>query len=298
MNATRTVSGPTGVLIVDKPQGPTSFDIVAQARRHLGTRRVGHCGTLDPMASGVLVVVVGEATKLSGALTGADKSYRATIRFGYNTDTLDAEGEVTEERALTPGWATAARLTEAASAEHQRELQVPPAHSAIRLEGKRAYALARQGATVELAPRPVQVKKLELLRFDDESAELFLSVSKGYYVRSLARDFCDRLGVCGHLSKLRRTASGCFELADAEPWPPVGTPRLMSMADAVQRALPCASLTEVGVQMARHGKALAEEHFSGAPCETLGGWLSAENELVALGERRDDGYRVVRGFAH
>ncbi|HVJ19071.1 MAG TPA: tRNA pseudouridine(55) synthase TruB, partial [Polyangiaceae bacterium] len=171
------VSGPDGVLIVDKPGGKTSHDVVAQARRLFGTRAVGHAGTLDPMATGVLLLLFGEATKLSPFLTADDKRYRAEITLGRSTDTFDAEGEITEERVV-PALEQSAVLA-ALSLERSRSEQVPPSFSAIKVDGQRAHRLSRQGRPPELPPRPVTVHSLELVALDATTLALEMSVSKG-----------------------------------------------------------------------------------------------------------------------
>lgn len=292
-------AAPHGILVVDKPPGPTSFAIVAGVRRLYRTRRVGHCGTLDPMASGVLVVLLGEATKLSNALTGADKSYSAEIRFGFSTDTLDALGKPQERAPLAPGWSAHAPLDEVLRVELRREHQVPPQFSAIKLDGRRAYRRARAGEVSELPERPVRVHALHAETFDDELLRLQLEVSKGYYVRSLARDVCETLGVPGHLSALRRTRSGCFDLTEAVPWPPAPEtlPPLLDSSQAARRALPCAVLTEQGLFRAVRGQVLQEEHFDAPPHPDGAAWLSPDGQLIALGSATDEGYRVTRGFS-
>ncbi len=284
-----------GALVVDKPSGPTSFGIVAGVRKLLGTKRVGHCGTLDPMASGVLVVVVGQATKLAALLTGADKSYRATIRFGSSTDTLDALGETVEQCALSPGWSASVDLAPILDAERARVEQVPPQFSAIKRDGRRAYALARRGEVQDLPARDVRILELDVLSFDDERLIVQLRVSKGYYVRSLARDLCERLNVCGHLSELRRTASGCFTEAEAHSWPPTEPPTLLSIEDCARRALTCAELTAEGAHKARLGQKLSGEHFV-SKVDDPAAWFSPGGELIALGRRDGEIYRVLRGF--
>jgi len=201
-----------GVLVVDKPGGMTSHDVVARARRLFGTRAVGHAGTLDPMATGVLVLLFGEACKLSAYLTGQDKTYSAGVRFGSATDSLDADGRVTEERTLPAGWLARETLDRALAVERARTLQVPPAVSAISEGGRRAYQRVRAGETVELAPRPVRVARLELLEWSDAGVDVELEVSKGYYVRAFARDLGATLGVPAHLGRLRRLTSGAFSL--------------------------------------------------------------------------------------
>jgi tRNA pseudouridine55 synthase len=289
------VSGPNGVLVVDKPTGKTSHDIVAEARRHFQTRAVGHAGTLDPMASGVLLLLFGEATKLSGYLTADDKRYRTRVSFGRTTDTLDADGTTTDERSLAPGWLDRAKLEAALDRERARREQVPPVYSAIKVGGERAHRLSRQGTPPELAPRAVSVLELQAEAFDDSGATLVLAVSKGYFVRSLARDLCESLGVPGHLTELRRLASGRFTLEEAVPWPP-SEARWLSVAEAASRSLPAIELYETAVLRARQGKPLSESDFRSPPPVGLAAWL-AEGRLVAIGQDAGAGvFRVVRGF--
>jgi len=288
------VSAAQGVLVVDKPPGKTSHDIVAEARRLFGTREVGHAGTLDPMATGVLLLLFGEATKLSPFLTAEDKRYRAEISFGRSTDTFDAEGDTIEERPVPP--LDRNLVLEAIAVERARREQVPPAFSAIKVEGQRAHRLSRQGRPPELAPRPVVVHSLELESLGAASLALELSVSKGYFVRSLARDLCATLGSPGHLSALRRLQSGAFSIAEASAWPPE-SPTLLSLPAAALRALPAETLREEGVRRARHGKRLSSRDFETAgtspgPCA----WLGPDGELVAIGQREGDEHRVLRGF--
>ena len=211
--------GLSGILLVDKPAGLTSHDVVERVRRATGERRVGHAGTLDPMATGLLVVLVGPATRLAPYLTAAEKTYVARIAFGAETDTDDAEGTVTRT-ADVPG-----AILDAAAA--QRELdallgesqQVPPAYSAIKVDGKVAHRVARSGGEVELAPRAITVLRAELLGLDADSAawDVDFLVSKGTYVRALARDLGRAVDSAAHLRALRRTSSGALALADAHP---------------------------------------------------------------------------------
>jgi tRNA pseudouridine55 synthase len=206
-----------GLLLVDKPTGPTSHDIVGRGRRVLGTRRVGHAGTLDPLASGLLVLGVERGTKLLGHLALKDKTYLATIRLGQVTTTDDAQGEVVAE-------ADASGVTDPAIAAGIAALtgdllQVPSSVSAIKVDGKRAYDRVRAGETVTLASRPVTVSRFEVLdtRRDGDSVELDVHVdcTTGTYIRALARDLGAALGVGAHLTALRRTRIGPFGLADA-----------------------------------------------------------------------------------
>jgi tRNA pseudouridine55 synthase len=292
-----------GLWIVDKPSGPTSHDIVAGARRQLGTRRVGHAGTLDPMASGVLVLLIGEATKLSDVATSEDKGYVTEVRFGRGTDSYDAEGQTTVEAELAAGWLDAPRLGRALDAERQRREQVPPVVSAVKVGGQRSYRLARDGRAPELAPRPVAVHALELLDWGSEFVRLGLSVSKGYYVRSLARDLGCALGAPAHLGRLRRVQSGHFRIEEACAWPPAGVPAVIPLRAALPRLLPTARLTAPGVERARQGKALSVHDFLDPPApgavaaDATLAWTDAEGRPVALGRRDGDTYRVRRGFA-
>jgi tRNA pseudouridine55 synthase len=280
-------AGLSGVLVLDKPSGPTSFDVVAQVRRHYRVKSVGHAGTLDPLASGVLVVMLGEATKLSEYLTAADKHYIAEVTFGRSTDTLDVDGQTVEERALLPGELTQARVLEALAAERARLLQFPPAFSAIKQGGETAYSKARRGETVQLPARPIRVEALALEALTASTAQLDVRVGKGYYVRSLARDVSDFLKVPGCLSALRRVASGIFTLEGAIPWPPAEgeTPPLLSTTSAARLALPNATLTPEGELRARQGKRLTTAHFTVIAEASPAAWLSESGLLVAIGER-------------
>ncbi|HMA91328.1 MAG TPA: tRNA pseudouridine(55) synthase TruB [Polyangiaceae bacterium] len=298
---------PSGICIVNKPSGPSSHDIVAQARRLFHTRAIGHAGTLDPMASGVLLLLLGEATKLSAALTLDRKSYRATIHFGSFTDSDDRMGNVIESRAPEPGWLTQERLTQALDEERSRTLQIPPQVSAIKQQGVAAYRRQRRGETVAFEPRAVQVHDLRVLSVSDQVLELSLSVSKGYYVRALARDLGHGLSMPAHLAALCRTSSGCFELAEAVEWPRSDVPPLLSISDVVRRSMPTKVIGAEGVWRARRGQRLTTEHFAeagpddfAAPAESEGplcAWLDEQGALVALGKRTVDGtFQVARGF--
>jgi tRNA pseudouridine55 synthase len=289
---------PCGVLVVRKPRGPTSHDIVAQVRRYFRTREVGHAGTLDPMASGVLVLMLGEATKLASYLTLEDKAYRATVAFGSSTDTLDAEGTVVAERDVDAAEVADTAVALALSAEAARTEQVPPAFSAISVGGKRAHRLARKGEAPVLAPRPVQVAALSLLSRTPRAVTVELEVSKGYYVRSFARDLGERLGVPSHLAALERLRSGPYRIEEAISWPPAAIPALVPLPEAARRVLPFVELSADGVARARVGKRLSAEHFLGpAPDAPHAAWFDGNGVLVALGEPDSEGaYRVTRGF--
>ncbi len=298
-----------GVLVVDKPKGPTSHDVVARVRKAMKTREVGHAGTLDPMATGVLVVAVGEATKLVPWLTADDKGYEATIRLGAATDTLDAEGTVTGEVPLSDALRAALAafdlgaipevVARALEAERARREQVPPAFSAIKIGGERAHVLARRGEAPEMAPRPVEVRRVEIVAARDSELDIVLDVAKGYFVRSLARDLAAALGTVGHLTRLRRVRSGAFTASEAAPLdlPPEELAlRLFPLAEAAARALPTSVLTEAGVRAARHGQRVRPEDLR-TPHARPSAWLDEAGVLVAVGATDDDGSgRVLRGF--
>jgi tRNA pseudouridine55 synthase len=305
-----------GVLVIDKPRGPTSHDVVAKLRRALGTREIGHAGTLDPMATGVLVVAVGEGTKLAPYLSAADKAYEATVSLGIETDTLDADGRETRRAPVSadvraalvmPASPVAPLLEEAFAVERARTLQTPPSYSAIQKDGKRAYDLARRGEAQELAARPVRMSTLTLLGAgaDAGSGEAWMTLSvevgKGYYVRALARDLAASLGTVGHLTTLRRTRSGCFTLDEAVP---LDTPsdelaaRVLPLDHAAVRVLPVARLTAVGARDARFGRAVRAPDLDGGAADGgASAWLDPDGVLIAVGMRLDDGTgKVVRGF--
>lgn len=212
----RMSSSRSGVLPVDKPEGVTSHDVVAAARRALGTRRIGHTGTLDPFASGLLLLCVGPATRLAEYLIGLPKAYRATLRLGITTDTDDRTGEVVEESA---GWQGLSREAVEAALETQRGRirQVPPAYSAKKVAGRRAYDRARRGETVELAPVEVEIYRLEVVSIDLPEVVFEVECSSGTYIRAIARDVGAVLGVGGHLATLRRTRIGRHDVQDAVP---------------------------------------------------------------------------------
>ncbi len=205
----------SGVLVVDKPVGMTSHQVVQVIRRGTGIRRAGHTGTLDPRASGVLVVLIGPAVRLSEWVSASDKRYMATIRLGSATDTYDAEGRTTE---VAPWESITEAEFEAILQQFVGEIeQVPPPYSAVRVKGKRAYDLARKGQPVELKPRKIQVHSLELLEWAPPEVVIDVHCSSGTYVRSLAHDIGKALGCGAHLVGLRRTQSGRFTLRDAVP---------------------------------------------------------------------------------
>ena len=255
----------SGLVIVDKPGGLTSHDVVARIRRLAGTRRVGHAGTLDPMATGVLVVGVEKATKLLGYLTLTEKEYAATIRLGQSTSTDDAEGE-------PAGGAPATEVTEASLSAAVAGLtgeiwQVPPAVSAIKVGGQRAYRLTRAGAAPELKPRQVTVYAFEVagLRRDGDMLDVDAVVrcSSGTYIRALARDLGAELGTGGHLTRLRRNRVGGYGLDQARTLEQLAREKdaerfdVLPLADAAAAAFPRRDLTEDEARRLSHGGRLA-----------------------------------------
>lgn len=213
----RGATGLAGILPVDKPGGMTSHDVVARIRRMTGEGRVGHAGTLDPMATGLLVILVGPYTRLEPYLSSAEKAYEATIAFGSATDTDDAEGVVVSTGDVRPEILDAAFATETLSGLLGPSQQRPPAYSAIKVGGEVAHRAARAGAPLELAERAIEVFSAELLGIDAENAawHVRFRVSKGTYIRALARDLGEMVGVPAHLAALRRTASGTLRIEDA-----------------------------------------------------------------------------------
>lgn len=282
-----------GVLVVDKPAGPTSHDVVDKVRKVLGERRVGHTGTLDPFATGVLAVCVGKATRLARFLAEGDKVYRATARLGFATTTDDLLGE-----PLGPvhgGRFELASVREACRKLTGELLQVPPAYSAKRVEGHRLYYLARKGVAVERPPSRVTVHSLDVLGVAGDRVEIDVRCSQGTYVRALARDLGEALGVGGHLVALRRTRSGGFDLEGAVSWvelPRVARERVLSMSQ-VLLDLPAARVGPEGVEAIRHGRDLSHElvssGFPEVPPPRLR-VLDAAGSLVALAVPRGFGY--------
>ncbi len=284
-----------GLVIVDKPGGMTSHDVVARVRRLAGTRKVGHAGTLDPMATGVLVLGVDRATRLLGHLMLTEKGYDATIRLGVATTTDDAEGEVAARCEPT----SLAALTE----ERVREVlagfvgdieQVPTAVSAIKVDGKRAYARVRDGEQVELKARPVTIHELTVhdVRLG-EAPEVTISVrcSSGTYIRAIARDTGAALGVGGHLGALRRTAVGSFDLDAARTLDDLADSfAVLPIADAARATFTCLDLEQPAADDVRFGRALD------ARLDGLTALFDPAGEFLALYEPAGDVARAVAVF--
>lgn len=276
-----------GLVIIDKPAGVTSHDVVARLRRVCGTRAVGHAGTLDPMATGVLVIGVERATKLLGHLTASTKSYEATIRLGLATNTEDAEGEIT---GVTPAGHIQDDAIRAALAQFRGEImQVPSSVSAIKVDGVRSYKRARAGEQFELPARPVTIASFEVtaIRRSDAIVDVDVSVtcSAGTYVRALARDLGAVLGVGAHLTALRRTAAGHFTLADAIPLPEVGDHiEMMPLRAVLAREYAVVQLDAAQSAEVQHGKRI---DCSEAAPTGLVGLLAVDGTVLALSEARE-----------
>jgi tRNA pseudouridine55 synthase len=294
--------------VVDKPSGPTSFDVVHKVRSLLRVSKVGHTGTLDPTATGVLPLCLGEATRLAGYITEGDKGYEARVFLGKTTDTQDAAGKVLLERPVVD--LTPSRL-EATMARFRGTIQqVPPMYSAVKVDGKRLYELARAGQEVEREARSVTIHKFELLQFGVPEFTFRVECSKGTYVRTLAADLGEALGCGAHLSALRRTKSGPFSLANAVP-----LDRIVELAEAKKPEALAALLVPVANafvdlpslsvdastldRKVRHGVPL-ELPRAGAPELAEGDRVrivDAAGMMVALGERKGAQIRYLRVLA-
>ena len=202
-----------GALLVDKPSGPTSHDVVDAIRRHFGIKKVGHCGTLDPNATGLLIIVLGRGTKLSERLMGDDKVYEGTIKFGESTDSYDSDGELTGSLPVPPF--TVDELNQEAATFIGDIMQTPPMVSAIKKNGVPLYKLARKGIEVEREARLIHVYNFRFTEYNEPLGKFKVACTKGTYIRSLAHDLGQKLGCGAHLSTLRRSASGKFDAADA-----------------------------------------------------------------------------------
>jgi tRNA pseudouridine55 synthase len=282
-----------GILVVDKPAGISSNDVVQQAKRLFGAQKVGHTGSLDPLATGVLPLCFGEATKFSQYLLDADKKYWAQVRLGITTETADADGEViaqADTSGITESQVTAALETFVGEIE-----QIPSMYSALKHQGQPLYKLARQGIEVERAPRRINIYSAELLQFSEASIELRIHCSKGTYIRSLAEDLGAALGCGGHVSALRRLAAGAYEEGQATPLAELCETNDMQEMDALLLpvssavdSLPAVRLHEDTAHHVRQGQPV---HVAHAPTD---GWvqifeLADEDRFLGVGEILTDG---------
>lgn len=299
-----------GVLVVDKPAGPTSHDVVARIRRVLGLARVGHTGTLDPLATGVLPLVIGQACRLAQFLSAADKEYLADVRFGASTPTYDAEGRTSGADAAPPpaepAGLSAAAVEASLEAFRGTYRQTPPPFSAKKIGGTPAYRLARTNRTVTVEPVVVTVSRLDLEEYDQGLARLRLVCSSGFYVRALAHELGLRLGCGAYLAGLRRTRAGDFSIESAAPLDVIqaegsaAAARMTPMA-ALLPFLPQVVLNADGVRRASHGNALSPVDFDpqaphAAPPAAADGLepgrvrlIDRSGTLLGIAERRPGG---------
>lgn len=273
-----------GLLIVNKPVGPTSHDIVYRVRKWSGERRVGHTGTLDPLASGVLIICLGTATRISEYILHSDKRYTAVVRLGQTTATYDSQGAILEQKDVN----LTREQIEAALAQFRGTIdQTPPAYSAIQVGGKRAYEMAREGEEVELKPRTITIHSLEIVSWKSPDLTIDISCSSGTYIRSIANDLGQALGVGGHIVGLTRTATGPFTLEDAhelndlQNLRPLAFLQLMRPTDDALLEWPEVKLDADGANRIQHGNPvpLTEGHTSG-----LGRAYDPRGRLVAIVE--------------
>jgi tRNA pseudouridine55 synthase len=277
-----------GVLVVDKPRGLTSHDVVAAARRILKDRRIGHTGTLDPIATGVLPLACGRATRLVRFLTASDKDYEATIRFGMTTDTYDTAGTQTSRSERQP---SRAELDAAIASLRGSYEQVPPAYSAKKVGGRRAYEMARDDEPVELKPCPVTVTRADVLRFTGDRVAVAITASAGFYVRSFAHRLGELTGTGACLEELRRTRSGEFRIDTAAPLDalqddPDQAAGWMVPIDHLLGGMPAVRLTEEARLRVSHGR---DVEYGGAELAP-GVWvrlLDEQGRLIALGQQGD-----------
>jgi tRNA pseudouridine55 synthase len=231
-----------GAILVDKPAGPTSHDVVDAIRRKFGIKKVGHCGTLDPNATGLLIIVLGRGTKLSERLMGDDKVYEGTIKFGEATDSYDCDGEITA--ALPVPLLTLDQLNEEAAKFIGDQMQMPPMVSAIKKNGVPLYKLARKGIEVEREPRLIHIYNFRFTEYAEPLGKFRVACTKGTYVRSIAHDLGQKLGCGAHLAMLRRSVSGKFDVADATKFDDVMN--MTSAAELEKRVLPYLKLAAGG----------------------------------------------------
>jgi tRNA pseudouridine55 synthase len=298
-----------GVIVIDKPEGLTSHDVVVAARRLLGEKRIGHTGTLDPLATGVLPLACGRATRLVRFLSAAEKEYEATVLFGVTTDTLDVTGEEISRSGRVPPRETLVAALRSFAGE---QLQVPPAYSAKKVAGRRAYELARRDEPVALDPVRVRVSRLELLEYGNDRCRVRLTCSAGFYVRALVRDVGERCGTGATLEVLRRTRSGDFTLEEAidldtlgpvrdrtNPESRIPNPGIETALIPMERLLPgfpAVTVTAEGLTRVSHGQHVRPVDLAGDAPVGAAEWvrlLDSSGALVGLGTPQR-----LSGFLH
>ncbi len=287
-----------GIVIINKEKGYTSFDVVACLRRILSTRKIGHTGTLDPDATGVLPVCVGTATKAVELLTASEKEYIAVAQLGSETDTQDASGKVLRRREVT---VTEAEIRRTAERFVGEIAQIPPMYSAIKQDGKKLYELARAGKTVERKPRTITIHEIEILGIDWEKKQVTMRVacSKGTYIRTLCQDLGEALGCYAHMAELCRTKTGQFSMEDALTLGEVtaameqGDTSFLSPVDRVFEALPVLRLTPKQAEMVRHGVRIRAKDFpEGAQCRMY----DDAGSFLAVSRVEDQRWKLEKTF--
>ena len=278
-----------GVLVLDKPRGITSHQAVARVKKLLNANKAGHAGTLDPMATGVLLVCIGEATKISSLLMDMPKTYEAELRLGQSTDTLDADGTITEERPVDEF--SMEEITSALESFSGIISQTPPMYSAIKKDGKRLYEIAREGRTVERKEREITIYDIECTGYEHPYLRIRVGCSKGTYIRTLAEDIAARLGTLAHLSALRRTRVGVFSIEDATvlDGPVPGAGGLVSVDHALAGLPEVVLDNEDFMRMQNGGFASPEKYGIKGTCSRMK-LKGAKGELFALGSA--DGGRI------
>jgi tRNA pseudouridine55 synthase len=283
-----------GLILIDKPIGWTSHDAVSFLRGLLKEKRTGHTGTLDPAATGLLLVLLGKATRLAKFYGGYKKEYTATVKLGCETDTLDPEGKIIRELSVPA--LDRRKVEEVFSSFTGENEQIPPAYSAVKIGGEPLYRLARKGLDVQAPPRRVTIYALELLELSEEEFSFHVVCSSGTYIRSLAKDISEALGTCGHLVSLRRTAAGVYSVEDAlslepKPAPEEASNRVMQI-DMLLPELPGVRLTPPGAEDVCHGRPplgadfiLIPELREGSPVRMI----DESGKLLAIGEAAGEG---------
>lgn len=281
-----------GILNINKPLGMTSHDVVARVRKLLKQRRVGHAGTLDPAASGVLPICVGLGTRVAEYLSESGKAYQAEIIFGVVTDTYDTEGTVLRTHDATS--LTQKQLEQALSAFLGEQMQQPPRYSAIKIQGQPAYKLARAGSEIELAPRPITISQLEILSWEPPRLTLAVACSKGTYIRSLAYDLGEHVGTGAHLGGLIRTRSGPFALAESITLDQLesaitdgSVTQYLFPADAALRQYPALTLSTEQATQVLHGNPIKPSVQAPQPASTLARIYSEEGQFLAIAQWDD-----------
>ena len=280
-----------GVIIVDKPREWTSHDVVNKMRRWAGTRKVGHLGTLDPAATGVLPLVIGKATRLAQFYTKNDKMYEGVVHFGFSTDSYDADGQPTSPEQIVT--ITAAQLEPILARFRGPLSQIPPAVSAKKIGGRPAYELARKNLPVELKPVDIEIYALDLLSIEGNEARIRVHCSSGTYIRSIAHDLGQALGCAAHLNALRRTMSGDFKIEDAHTLQEIEqlslAGRFNEMVIPAARLLPdfpSEQVDDVTVAQIRNGRAFRTSPFGATGTARYVKALNSKGDLIAVGEAR------------